>query len=141
MCCMGESGGMSERQRRAVEHFLALEDEQAKQPSPAGPPPGWYTDPRMADTRRYWDGSTWTNHVAPIEPPVRVVETPERADNGGLIAGGVVAAILIPFIGFIIGIVLLAKERPGPGLAVMGLSFFAFLFWFQALVTSPGYTG
>jgi len=27
--------------------------------------PGWYPDPEMADTVRYWDGTTWTDHRAP----------------------------------------------------------------------------
>ena len=29
-------------------------------------PPGWY--PQNDGTRRYWDGSTWTSHVAPPHP-------------------------------------------------------------------------
>lgn len=27
--------------------------------------PGWYPDPEMAGTQRYWDGSQWTDHRAP----------------------------------------------------------------------------
>lgn len=30
-----------------------------------GQPAGWYPDPEMADTVRYWDGSAWTDHRAP----------------------------------------------------------------------------
>lgn len=30
---------------------------------------GWYRDPRMAGTQRYWDGSAWTDNVAPLPPP------------------------------------------------------------------------
>lgn len=30
-------------------------------------PPGWYPDPEMADTRRYWDGSKWGDNVAPAQ--------------------------------------------------------------------------
>jgi len=29
-------------------------------------PPGWYQQPD--GTRRYWDGSAWTSHVAPAQP-------------------------------------------------------------------------
>lgn len=29
------------------------------------PPAGWYADPHGADVWRYWDGSQWTDHVAP----------------------------------------------------------------------------
>lgn len=32
-----------------------------------GPAPGWYDDPTMANTRRYWDGEQWTEHRAPEE--------------------------------------------------------------------------
>lgn len=29
------------------------------------PQPGWYSDPEMRGTRRYWDGYEWTEHIAP----------------------------------------------------------------------------
>lgn len=35
---------------------------------PARPLAGWYTDPELADTLRYWDGKTWTKHTAPAPP-------------------------------------------------------------------------
>ena len=41
----------------------AAEDVPVREPRPAGPPPGWYADPSGADTRRYWDGQRWTEHV------------------------------------------------------------------------------
>lgn len=28
-------------------------------------PAGWYPHPSMAQTRRYWDGAKWTDHIAP----------------------------------------------------------------------------
>jgi len=30
------------------------------------PPAGWYPDPAMAQTQRYWDGQQWTSAVAPL---------------------------------------------------------------------------
>lgn len=33
------------------------------------PAPGWYADPTMPQTQRYWDGRAWTEHVAPAAPP------------------------------------------------------------------------
>ena len=27
-------------------------------------PPGWYPDPGIPGTRRYWSGAAWTEHVA-----------------------------------------------------------------------------
>ncbi len=32
----------------------------------AGPPAGWYPDPENANSTRWWDGSGWTIHVAPV---------------------------------------------------------------------------
>jgi hypothetical protein len=32
------------------------------------PPPGWY--PAAPGWLRYWDGSAWTEHHAPVAPPV-----------------------------------------------------------------------
>jgi hypothetical protein len=28
----------------------------------SGPAAGWYDDPEMVNTRRYWDGEKWTQH-------------------------------------------------------------------------------
>ena len=33
------------------------------------PPPGWYPDPLDPRVRRYWDGRSWTFHVAPYPAP------------------------------------------------------------------------
>lgn len=46
------------------------------QPEPAAvTPAGWYPDPDMAGTQRYWTGSSWTEHRAPLAPaaPVALV--------------------------------------------------------------------
>lgn len=37
----------------------------------AGQPAGWYPHPTMAQTQRYWDGTTWTGEVAPVAPPAK----------------------------------------------------------------------
>jgi len=31
-------------------------------------PPGWYPDPSVRNTQRYWDGATWTSWVS-AQPP------------------------------------------------------------------------
>jgi hypothetical protein len=36
-------------------------------PSP-NVPAGWYPDPTLPGTQRYWDGSEWTEHRAPLSP-------------------------------------------------------------------------
>lgn len=35
---------------------------------PAGTPAGWYPHPTMANTQGYWDGTGWTDQVAPAAP-------------------------------------------------------------------------
>jgi len=34
------------------------------------PPAGWYPDSQVPNTLRWWDGSVWTAHVAPVQPVV-----------------------------------------------------------------------
>src|SRR5690349_5833156 len=60
-------------------------------------PAGWYQDPAMADTLRYWDGQTWTDHIAPKGA------SPERPGLSGqqnqlatvaLMAASVIGAIM-----------------------------------------------
>ena len=34
------------------------------------PPPGWYPDPNGAPAQRYFDGTKWTDQLAPVSPPV-----------------------------------------------------------------------
>ncbi len=43
----------------------------------AQPAPGWYEDPTDPLQQRYWDGTTWTDHVAPR--PVAPAAAPPAA--------------------------------------------------------------
>lgn len=43
-------------------------------------PAGWYPDPDGADHRRWWDGTTWTQHTAPFQRPVVVYEVDDLAE-------------------------------------------------------------
>lgn len=39
---------------------------EAVRPHPVGPPPGFYADPAGAPgVERWWDGTTWTDHISP----------------------------------------------------------------------------
>ena len=52
-------------------------------------PAGWYPDPQMAGTQRYWDGARWTEHRAPM---------PARQASGtstGKIVGAILLSVLI----------------------------------------------
>lgn len=128
-----------------MEEYLAAEDRERRPilpPAPPAPPvkakpaarAGWYPHPTMAETQRYWDGFRWTDHIAPGLPASRGGGTAASpaSDHTGLIVAGIVTAVVIPFIGFIIGCVLLSK-KPGPGVGVMVISVIAFGFWYGAL--------
>ncbi|MFT3715647.1 MAG: DUF2510 domain-containing protein [Gordonia sp. (in: high G+C Gram-positive bacteria)] len=38
-------------------------------PPTSGPPPGWYQNPNDPAQQRWWDGSTWTEHIQTATPP------------------------------------------------------------------------
>ncbi|MDH6199250.1 TM2 domain-containing membrane protein YozV [Mycobacterium frederiksbergense] len=60
----------------------------ASPPSPK-PLPGWYPDPNGAPTQRYFDGTAWTDQLAPLSTPA-----PRPAKSG------VVAGLLQLFLGW-----------------------------------------
>jgi hypothetical protein len=96
------------------------------------PSPGWYPAPGNPKYQRYWDGEAWTGKVAPASAKLG---NPKESQDGGLVLAGILTALLIPIIGFIIGIILLAKSNMR-GLWIMLGSVGAFLFWFNQL--QPG---
>lgn len=68
---MGRILDWAERRRAKRRDALGAMADRAIRESPPPPPvpptaPGWYADPAMADTQRYWDGAVWTEHVAPM---------------------------------------------------------------------------
>ena len=58
-----------------------------------------------------------------------VLESTATDNADGVIIVGYVCAVLIPFVGFFIGIYLMAKKQHGHGVAVMALSILAGLIW------------
>ena len=58
---------------------------------PTKPPAGWYDDGR--GQQRYWDGTQWTEHTAPLTPPVDQAATPpyDAATLGGPPGAGTTA--------------------------------------------------
>lgn len=90
-------------------------------------PAGWYDDPEMANTRRYWDGSTWTEHrqEKPRPPAVAVdADAPSSAAAGW----GMAFAILLPIVGFFVGLALLGK-RGNDGIKIVVVSVGCFFVW------------
>jgi uncharacterized membrane protein YhaH (DUF805 family) len=70
---------------------------------PYDPPPqvavsaGWYPDPAGPTTVRYWDGTAWTEHIAPrpYAAPVVVAGPPLRQGRAGI---GLVEAVRMAFV-------------------------------------------
>ncbi|HZJ28583.1 MAG TPA: DUF2510 domain-containing protein, partial [Solirubrobacterales bacterium] len=87
----------------------------------------WYPVP--GGRLRWWDGTSWTDNLAPGDP--------SQADTpmSGTAMTGIAFALLMPLIGFFIGIALIAaKDRHG-GL-VTGLSVGMFFVWFTVALIS-----
>lgn len=95
--------------------------------TPTLPPAGWHPDPELPATQRYWDGSQWTEQRAPLG------QQRQKASDG-LVAAGYIFALLIPFIGFIIGFILLGKDRTGAGIASILISIVAFFVLWPMLI-------
>jgi hypothetical protein len=89
----------------------------SKNESPELPVAGWYPDPEQVDTQRYWTGTEWTDQRAPLPPT--------KESHVGV---GLALAILLPFVGFIFGVVMLFRGFMS-GLGVMLLSMFSAGFW------------
>jgi Protein of unknown function (DUF2510) len=79
-------------------------------------PADWYPDPEGIGQNRYWDGTKWTDRYA--------VKAAEQAKTAGRNVGSnthllYVLAVLLPGVGLIVGIILLAKHERRRGLAVL----------------------
>jgi hypothetical protein len=80
------------------------------------PPEGWYDDPTMVNTRRYWDGQKWTTHRQEKPPPsVQGPATTPAAPAvdeapSNWITWGYLCAVFLPPLGLIIGISRLGIE-------------------------------
>jgi hypothetical protein len=96
---------------------------------PPSVPPGWYADPHGRG-QRYWDGVSWSEQLAPLAPPSFSVDK-HPATTGDWVAG-VLLALLVPVVGFVLGIVWAAKggKRGTVGIACLILSVVAAGFWF-----------
>lgn len=60
-------------------------------------PPGWYPHPSMADTRRYWNGSAWTDHIAPMDAPPPASTRPHQQSQLAIVcilAGSIIGLIM-----------------------------------------------
>jgi hypothetical protein len=86
------------------------------------PPPGWHPDPNDPTQWRWWDGEEWTDKRSPRDGVKR--------SSGNGVAAGYVMAIVIPIVGFLIGLALLVRDDRN-GAPVMGVSLIAGFIYFQ----------
>jgi hypothetical protein len=78
-------------------------------------PPGWYPDPGDANTKRYFDGTKWTDQLAPFYPPLQLKgpAKSQRPSRIMAIAGiGVLCIVIVAFA--IFGVVALVRENHRP---------------------------
>ncbi|MBS1862358.1 MAG: DUF2510 domain-containing protein [Actinobacteria bacterium] len=101
--------------------------------------PGWYDDP-SGGGERYWDGQQWGEHWLSRE--AKGGTSPE---NDGLATIGWITAILIPFVGLVVGIILSSRnDRRGTLIAITAVAVFVawIAFWVilnAIAVSSAGY--
>ncbi|MFD9869328.1 DUF2510 domain-containing protein [Streptomyces niveus] len=62
-------------------------------------PPGWYADPGVPGSERWWDGNGWTAHTRPLggaAPYQQAAPRPRPAARGrGVVLGGVVGGLVL----------------------------------------------
>jgi len=73
-------------------------------------PAGWFPDPEDSGGQRFWNGDEWTEHRAPIAPPV--LDTPPVVPKGPdkrLLIGLAAAAVVVLVVGAVVAVVLTRK--------------------------------
>lgn len=101
-------------------------------------PAGWYAEPSTGQ-QRYWDGREWGPYAtaAAAPPPAQGwYQAPAEDFQSGLVTCGYVFAVLIPLVGFILGIVTItrpSKATSKHGIWIILLSVVVFIIAFAAL--------
>jgi hypothetical protein len=88
---------------------------------PDGSAQGWYDVPDRPNTKGYWDGQRWTGEYAPsmsLTPRSTPAVTSESQSAGTLVVAGYIMAVLLPLLGFILGMI--ATTRPAKATARQG---------------------
>lgn len=93
------------------------------------PPAGWYPDPDGGASVRYWDGAHWTDHYAHPQPAARpVYGVRSRKQSSSLSTLGSILALVAPILGFLVGLVMLARDE-GDAVTVVVLSVISGAVW------------
>lgn len=99
--------------------------------------PGWYAkDPY---TMEYWDGAEWTGRTRPNTGGGTVATAEDTEGAGALVVIGYILAVLMPLIGFILGLVAVTrpvKAKSKHGVWIIVVSIVAFILWIVILAAS-----
>lgn len=88
--------------------------------NPDKPPAGWHPAPNDPQTLRYWDGDSWTDSYQPATG-----QSEGKSRNAdGVIIFGYIMAVLMPLIGFIVGLTQINKNRHGLWIVVVSVAVF-----------------
>lgn len=86
--------------------------------------PGWYPDSSAPGQLRWWDGSRWTEHRAPMPAPAPYFV---RETDGYAVASVITGVVGIPIAPIVLGIIARNRIRDsggmkdGNGLAIAGI--------------------
>lgn len=103
-------------------------DKWTSEPAATAPAPGFYPDPNDPKVERYWDGKRWTESRQPAGLGRASAATGEKEQNAsGIVIAGYIFAVLMPLVGFIIGLTQINKNRHGIWVVVVAAV--AFVIW------------
>ena len=88
-------------------------------------PPGWYPDPHDSTSIRYWDGQQWTENRAPAQTARQLAPGEKEQEATGIIIAGYIFAVLIPIVGFVIGLTQINRNRHGLWVVLLSVAVFA----------------
>jgi hypothetical protein len=86
--------------------------------------PGWYPDPSVPGTVRWWDGAQWSEHRAPAPMPAPYFV---RETDGYAIASVICGVLGVPILPIVLGVIARNRIREsggmkdGNGLAIAGI--------------------
>ena len=108
-------------------------------------PAGWYPEPGGSASLRYWDGTAWTNHLAPAAPahhaPQVVMVSDQRVSGAVIVVAWIVAVLSA---GYMLPWAIAATRGKANGGAVFVVNLFlgwTLIGWVVALVMACGSHG
>jgi hypothetical protein len=106
-------------------------------PQQPASPAAWH--PALGGGQNYWDGTAWTHHAdwngtAWALQAMAASPAVKNPNHGNLVSGGYIFAVLMPLIGFVLGLVAVTRDEPATskhGMKIIGLSIVAFLIYLK----------